>query len=173
MVAAWYASIYKAFFIASIVAFIIGFCSTGNTCLNSYLAGYSLLAMGILTLITRMLNVMHVSSLSMFLTGFFPFILMLCILAILMYVIIVNKSKIIHEQVSKDYYTFSNVTVILFLLQVYLVYSSISTGEHQISKTTSGFLYFLGMLSLISTYILYNILTYFVTDGFYTKTNVL
>jgi len=109
----------------------------------------------------------------MFLTGFFPFILMLCILAILMYVIIVNKSKIIHEQVSKDYYTFSNVTVILFLLQVYLVYSSISTGEHQISKTTSGFLYFLGMLSLISTYILYNILTYFVTDGFYTKTNVL
>lgn len=174
MVATWYSSIYKAFFIASIVAFIIGFSTTGKTCLNSYLAGYSLLAMGILTLTTRMLQVMHVSSLSTFLTSFFPFVLMLGILGLLMYVIIVNKSKIIQGQVSKDYYTFSNVTIILFMLQVYLVYSSISsTGEHPISKTTSGFLYFLGTLSLISTYILYNILTYFVTDGFYNNTNVL
>ena len=166
MVAAWYASIYKAFLIASVIAFFIGFCSTGKTCLNSYLAGYSLLAVGILVLFVRLTQTIP-SSMSVFLTTLFPFLLMLGILAILMYTILVNKDKIIHQQVSKDYYTFSNVTIILFLLQVYLVYSSISANtQGYLSKSTSSLLYFLGTLSLISTYILYNILTYFTTDGF-------
>jgi hypothetical protein len=167
MVAAWYASIYKAFLIASVIAFFIGFCSTGKTCLNSYLAGYSLLAVGILVLFVRLTQTPP-SSMSVFLTTLFPFLLMLGILAILMYTILVNKDKIIHQQVSKDYYTFSNVTIILFLLQVYLVYSSISNANEpgRLSKTTSSFLYFLGTLSLMSTYILYNILMYFTTDGF-------
>jgi hypothetical protein len=171
MVAAWYASIYKAFLIASVIAFFIGFCSTGKTCLNAYLAGYSLLAAGILVLFVRLMNVTQHPPLSMFLTTLFPFVLMLGILAILLYTIILNRDKIIHQQVSKDYYTFSNVTIILFLLQVYLVYSSISSVTFQqqqgrLSKTTSSLLYFLGTLSLLSTYILYNILTYFTTDGF-------
>jgi len=173
MVAAWYASIYKAFLIASVVAFIIGFCSTGKTCLNAYLAGYSLLAVGILVLVVRLMNVTQHPPLSMFLTTLCPFVLMLGILAILLYTIIINRDKIIHQQVSKDYYTFSNVTILLFLLQVYLVYSSISSVTFQqqgrLSKTTSSILYFLGTLSLLSTYILYNILTYFTTDGFITR----
>lgn len=80
------------------------------------------------------------------------------------------KNKIINEQVSNSYYSFSNVTIILILLQLYIIYSNISTDKFissgKLSKVTSSIIYLINVLTIISSIILFTILKYYTTDGF-------
>jgi uncharacterized membrane protein len=77
---------------------------------------------------------------------------------------------IIDEHVSKSYYTFSNIAIVLLLLQLYIVYTNISTERFEstgkISKLTSSLVYLLGVLTSMCSLILYTILKYYTTDGF-------
>ena len=80
------------------------------------------------------------------------------------------KDKIINEQVSQNYHSFSNITVILILIQLYIIYTNISTDRFissgKLSKITSSIIYLMNVLTIISSIILFTILKYYTTDGF-------
>ena len=89
-----------------------------------------------------------------------------------MYLSVPGKYKpiILQDHVANGYHSFSNINVILILIQLYIVYTNITSDSFEktgkISKVTSSLIYLLGVLSAISSIILYTILKYFTTDGF-------
>ena len=146
----WYSSIYKACIFASLVAFIIGFFAQSQTSLAAYIAGYSVLTLGIMMILLILFNnVLRVSSngsafqiiYSILMTSG-PFLLILGVISFVLYL----------------------------LLQIYLVYTNINTESFEtnckISKVTSSFVYLLGVLTAICSIILSTILKYYSTDGF-------
>jgi hypothetical protein len=176
----WYNGIYKALIIAGVIAFIIGFFTNGNASLGSYIAGYSVLVLGIMLILLILFNgimqtkqdqsTFNILFSIIMTTG--PFLLMLGVIAFILYLMIKYKNNIISGHVSPNYNSFSNITIILLLIQLYIVYTNISTEKFEatgkISKLTSSTLYLLGVLEGISAVILYTILNYFTTDGFST-----
>lgn len=173
----WYPGVYKSFIIASIIAFVISVLSSGKVAYGSELAGYSALILGVMMILVILFtNILSgtadTSSMQLLIsvlmtTG--PFILMLCVIAFILYLLIVYKTIIIEGHVSTNYQTFSNISIILFLIQVYIVYTNLSSDKFiatgKISKVTSSLIYLFGILSLICSLILYTILKYFRTDG--------
>ena len=99
-----------------------------------------------------------------------PFLLMLGVIAFILYLMIKYKSNILDNHVSNGYNSFSNINIILILIQLYIVYTNITSENFEktgkMSKVTSSIVYLLGVLSAISSIILYTILKYFTTDGF-------
>jgi hypothetical protein len=174
----WYSSVYKALIIGSVVSFLISFFSSGKTAYGSLLSGYSTLTLGVMLilviLITKVLEITKNDSaiqimLSILIT-LGPFLLMLAVIGFILYLILFYKEPILENRVSHNYYTFSNITVVLLLIQVYIIYQNITTKEFdisgKISKITSSLIYLIGVFTSISAMILYIVLKYFRTDGF-------
>jgi len=95
---------------------------------------------------------------------------MLGVIGFILYLLITYKNIIINSQVSPGYYSFSNITAILLLIQLYMVYTNISTPKFEetgkMSKVTSSIVLLIGVLTAISSIIMFTILKYFTTDGF-------
>jgi len=173
----WYSGIYKSFIMASVVAFFISMLSTGKVSYGSELAGYSALIFGVMMILIILFkgifheneNASSFQLLSLILMNTGPFILKFGIIGFILYLMIVYKDPIIDEEVSPSYHTFSNIAIILFLIQVYILYTNISSDKFastgKISKVSSSVMYLFGILSLITSIILYIILKYFRTDG--------
>lgn len=104
-----------------------------------------------------------------------PFLLMLFIIGFALYLLINYKTPISEGKVSTSYNTFSNITLMLIILQIYLIYSNMDKQEFKtngyISSLTTGILYLLGVLTLFTTGTIYVILKYFRADGFQTLNN--
>ena len=174
----WYSSIYKAFIISAIISFVIGFFSEGNVSLGSYITGYSVLILGIMMILLILFNsIMKITEgqsifqiLYTILLTAGPFLLMLGVIAFILYLMITYKSIILEGHVANGYHSFSNINIILILIQLYIVYTNISSDSFEktgkMSKVTSSMVYLLGVLSTITSIILYTILRYFTTDGF-------
>ena len=174
----WYSSIYKAFIISAIISFVIGFFSEGKVSLGSYVTGYSVLILGIMMILLILFNsIMKITEgqsifqiLYTILLTAGPFLLMLGVIAFILYLMITYKSIILQDHVANGYHSFSNINIILILIQLYIVYTNISSDSFEktgkMSKVTSSMIYLLGVLSAISSIILYTILKYFTTDGF-------
>ncbi len=174
----WYPSVYKAFIYASIVVFILGFFADAKNSLAAYLAGYSLLTLGIMmilvVLFSKIMKVTPTGPTSQLIysilmaTG--PFILMLGVISFVLFMLIKYKKNITEGHVAPNYNSFSNIIVILIMVQIYLVITNIGTERFEttgkISKVTSSIMYLLGMLTTISSITLYTILKYYSTDGF-------
>ena len=174
----WYSSIYKAFIISAIISFVIGFFSEGKVSLGSYITGYSVLILGIMMILLILFNsIMKITEgqsifqiLYTILLTAGPFLLMLGVIAFILYLMITYKSIILEGHVANGYHSFSNINIILILIQLYIVYTNISSDSFEktgkMSKVTSSMVYLLGVLSTITSIILYTILRYFTTDGF-------
>ena len=174
----WYASIYKAFIIAGMIAFITGFFTQGNVSLGAYMSGYSILVLAIMMLLIVLFNnllqiTQHQSTFQILYTIVMstgPFILMLGVIAFILYLMITYKNNILSGHLSQSYYSFSNINIILLLIQLYIVYTNISTPIFEqtgkLSQLTSSIIYLLGVLEGITAVILFTILKYFTTDGF-------
>lgn len=174
----WYSSIYKAFIISAIISFVIGFFSEGKVSLGSYITGYSVLILGIMMILLILFNsIMKITEgqsifqiLYTILLTAGPFLLMLGVIAFILYLMIMYKSIILQDHVANGYHSFSNINIILILIQLYIVYTNISSDSFEktgkMSKVTSSVVYLLGVLSAITSIILYTILRYFTTDGF-------
>ena len=166
---AWYESIYKAFIFGSAIAFIISYFTTGNNYYNSVISGYIILTMGIVMiitmLITKVLEIQPNGSTSQIALSVImklgPFLLMLFIIGFTLYLLINYKTPISEGKVSTSYNIFSNITLILIILQIYLIYTNMDKQEF---KTN-------GHISSITTIIIYVILKYFRADGFQTLNN--
>ena len=174
----WYSSIYKAFIISAIISFVIGFFSEGKVSLGSYITGYSVLILGIMMILLILFNsIMKITEGQSILQILYtilltagPFLLMLGVIAFILYLMITYKSIILQGHVANGYHSFSNINIILILIQLYIVYTNISSDSFEktgkMSKVTSSVVYLLGVLSTITSIILYTILRYFTTDGF-------
>jgi hypothetical protein len=176
----WYTSIYKALILASVISFLISFFSTGEVALGASLSGYSVLILGImmilLILFQNILKGTQTQDTFQILYSIFintgPFLLILGVIAFILYLIIFYKDIIISNHVAQSYYTFSNIAIILLLLQLYIVYTNISSDKFEttgkLSKVTSSLVYLLGVLTSMCSLILFTILKYYTTDGFRT-----
>lgn len=174
----WYSSIYKSCILASLISFIIGFFSQSQVSLGAYLAGYSVLIFGILMILIILFNNIlkstgnnsNISTLFSILMTSGPFLLMLGVIGFVLYLLITYYNRISEGQVASGYNSFSNIIVMLLLLQVYLVYKNIDNDSFEssgkISKVTSSIVYLLGVLTIICSINLYIILKYYTTDGF-------
>ena len=180
----FYSTVYNGLISASVVLFLIGLFSSGEVSMGSYITGYSTLILGIMLLLVTLFNKLfstnqNMSSSEMVyailsMTG--PFILMLGTISFVLYLMITYKSIIIDDHVSPGYYSFNNITVLLILFQLYIVFTNTITPDyektHKLSKLTSSIIYLIGTLSIISSIIMYTILKYFTTDGFTTETDI-
>jgi hypothetical protein len=176
----WYSAIYKGLIMAGVVSFIVGFFTEGNVSLGAYMAGYCVLILGIMMILTILFNnILRVTGGQstfqiiwniLLTTG--PFLLMLGVIGFILYLMITYKDSIIDKHVSQSYFSFSNISIILLLIQLYLVYTNIATEKFEatgkMSKVTSSLIYLLGVLGAICSIILFTILKYFKTDGFTT-----
>lgn len=174
----WYSSIYKSLILASVISFLISFFSSGNIAFGAMLSGYCVLILGIMMLLLMLfIEILKVTQGQGAFKIFYeliistgPFILMLGIIGFITYLIITYKTIIIDHNVSDNYYTFSNITLTLILIQLYIIYTSISSstseGPRKISTVTGSLLYLLGILSMCSSLIVFTILKYYTTDGF-------
>jgi hypothetical protein len=174
----WYSTVYKSFIYAGVISFILGFFTDSNTSLGAYIAGYSILLLAILMiLIISFNNILNVDgNISTFqllysiimMTG--PFILILGIIAFVLYLLVKYQSNIVDGNVAPGYNSYSNIIVILLLIQIYLIYSNMDTEKFRItgtlSKVTSSIVYFIGVITAICSIILYRVLKYYSTDGF-------
>jgi len=174
----WYSGIYKSLIIASVISFIIYYFSSGNVSLGALISGYSVLTLSILMILYIILfNLLQATQNQ----GFFqsiltmiracgPFLLMLFVIGFTLYSIIKYKNRILLGRVSNGYATFSNITILMTLLQVYLVYTNINTDKFEttkkLSKITTSILYLYGVITAISSITLFTILNNFSADGF-------
>ena len=173
----WYTSIYKSFLISTIITFVIYFSSSGETALGALISSYVLLLISILMILisssntileTKQSGSMFETVLSIFLsTG--PFLLMLGVIGFILYMIILYKETIATNHVSSEFYTFINLSIMLLLLNISIIYENISKSKSQenngLSKIMSRILLLVGIIIVICSFIIYKILKYFKTDG--------
>ena len=170
---AFQTSIYKAFINAAVIAFLIGLSTSGSVSLNCYTSGYAVLAIAIMLILIQILNNLQskkeISSVWKVAINLVPFVVMLSVISSLLYFNTIYRNIIINGRVSQGFNIFSNVIIILILIQVYIIYSAVSSKsfeEKGISNVTSGTILLLAVLSAIATNIIRTILKYFTTDGF-------
>jgi hypothetical protein len=174
----WYSSIYKAFIWAGFIAFVIGFFTQEKTSLGAYMAGYSVYILAVLMILVILLsNLFRVtqndstfSQIYSIFTVMGPFILILGVISFVLYLLIRYKNNIVSGHVAPGYTSFSNIIIMLLLIQFYLVYMTMSSEKFEttgkMTKVMSSLIYLLGVLSAICSIILYTILKYYTTDGF-------
>lgn len=176
----WKPTIYKSFLLASFISFLVGSFTSGKTSLGAYIAGYGVLSIGIAFLLLMLFAIMKMKKpdanakwytyvVEMMLnTG--PFLFMLGVVGFILYLLIQFRADIVDGHIAPSYHSFSNIIVILLMLQLYFLYANIdnasfeSTGK--INPVIMSILYLLSVLTGISSAILYIILNYYSTDGF-------
>jgi magnesium-transporting ATPase (P-type) len=174
----WDVYLWKSTIIAAVITFIIGMFTTGVNSLNASIAGYSLLIVTIMGILIQLIrkpitNEEGVSTLKMvwnilMLTG--PFFIILGIIGLMLYLFVSNKKPIINNEVSQSFYTFSNITLFLILILIYFIYNNVMCDgadcNGKTGKLNNSIMYLLSILTVVSTGIVYTILTFYRTDGF-------
>lgn len=167
-------NIYKSLIYASFCAFIIGIVTTGVVSFHCYQTGYAVLGIGIMMIVVQILNQLasakdESSSIGTYALNLTPFVVTLSVLASLLYFSIMYKEIIVEERVSQGFFVFSNIVIILILIQTYIIFSGVSSEtfkEKGIPHKTLGLILLFAVLSGIATNIIRTILKYFTTDGF-------
>ena len=172
-----YSEFYKALIVISFIAFIISFMTSGNMFITSLTAGYFILLIAVIMILIMLFNNIYKISqnastmnvlYSIFMTTG-PFLLMVAIISFILYITLLYKKPIVNGEISKNFYTLSNISVALFLLQIFVVYKNINTSKFEstglLSNVTSKGVYLLGLLTAVCSFNIYNILKYFRTDG--------
>jgi hypothetical protein len=173
----WYSGIYKALLLASIILFVIYNFSSGQTSLGALLSGLVALTLTLIMILYIILyntidlikNASFFQNILTILNVSGPFIMMLGVIVLILYLIITNKDRIIAGQVSSSYYTFSNIAILILLLQMYFVYKNVISSKFEstkkISKITSIILYLFNVITGICSITLFAILKYYSADG--------
>lgn len=175
----WYSVVYEGFVYASMIAFIIAFFTNGETSLGAYIAGYIVLSFGILMILliiiknilkTPSTNPSAVTTTGSIIVNTGPFLFILSIVSLLLYLLITYKNKIIEGNISPSYGNFTNLTSATLLLLLYIIYTNIRSddfknkGKFTIETTT--LIYFFSIFLWIFVSIIYVVLCYYTTDGF-------
>jgi hypothetical protein len=141
------------------------------------ISGYSILIITILMILYIILynvlqstqNASFFKSLLAMIFACGPFLLILFVIGFVLYLVIKFKNKILSGHISSGYNTFSNIIIVLLLLQIYLIYNGINTDKFEttktLSKVTNSILYLYGVITTICSITLFIILNNFSADG--------
>lgn len=156
----WNINIYRSFFVANIITFLIYMNTSGETALGALISTYCLLTINILlTLILFSISI--------------HFLLMLAITGFILYMLIYYKDKISANQVSNSFYVFTNISFILIFINNYINYEAQSNSKLQenskMQKYVGKISLILGIFAGVCSAIMFTILHYFTTDGFTTQ----
>jgi hypothetical protein len=165
--------IYKSLIVVGIIIILATIGSASSVNLKGTIVGYGFIGFGILILIaTTMMMVQGVGpSSNMFniINILGPFLFILGAIGYTMYLLIVHFNRISDGNISSGYVNFSNVSLMLMMLQLYIFYLGTNTKEYlekkSFSKIYSSLLYLIGFLNIIAVITIGIILTYFTTDG--------
>ena len=139
--------------------------STPVMLFGAQVSGYGTLVLGILAIvISNVIKIIAESkndkqTLFAILSFLSPFILTIGSMIAILYLMVSNYNAITQKRVSPSYNSFSNIAIVLFFIQIYLIY------YHGDKPATYNLMYLLGLLTSICGIILYTILSYFSTDG--------
>jgi hypothetical protein len=99
-----------------------------------------------------------------------PFLFILGVITFVLYLLIKYQSSILDENTAPGYNFYNNIIAIISLIQICLIYRSITTEDFdktsKLSKLTSSIIYLFGVFMAINTLSLYRIFEYYSTDGF-------
>ena len=176
----WYKSTFNSLLLVAVMLFLIAFGTTGDVNIGTTITAYSLLILSVFMILILVVNktltnetdVSGFQSIMDTLQTASPLFLILGVIGFVLYLLIYYKDEILANRVSNSYYTFSNITTIIILMQIYLLYTSMNVKDGfngKISKIASGSLLIIGLFSVMSSLILYTILRYYTTDGFTVK----
>ena len=159
---AWYANVFKGFMFVSVVLFLISLVTSGKTAFGAELAGYSCIIIAILLILLILFQnkALGVS---------ICFVIILAITGFILFSLISFRDNIIDDHVAPYFKTYTSISIILILIQTYVMYSSIFTENFEKNKSISNvnmyLLYLLSVFSLACSLIIYVILNYYTTDG--------
>ena len=165
----------KTYYSLIIVGTIIIFSTIGTSSVGSVtgtIIGYSFIIVGLLIIsgvsLSKMGSHGNFNIISFLMTSG-PFLLTIAILSYLLYLLSIYFKQITDGNVSKGYYTFSNIIIILIIAQL-IIFSYGSQEKHfkttySLSKVYGMTLYLLGVITLFTVFTLGTILKYFTTDG--------
>ena len=164
-----FSTIYTSISIVSAILFLISFVTKSSTSVGALISAYTTFAISILMIL------LHIMINNNF--EFFNFILnagslllLLAVLSILLYLTVKYQQNISHGNIYKYYNTLIWISCILLLIQIGVVYYGTNNATfektNQFTKITSSFIYLLSVLNGICLIPLFNILTYYKTDGF-------
>ena len=141
----WYDGTYKALLIAAIISFVIYFFSSGQSSLGALINGLVVLTFTLILILYTVLynvidglkNVSFFQSIFTILNVLGPFLMMLFVICLFLYLLVVNKERIIKGRVSKSYYTFSNIIILILLLEMYFLYKNVNSPNFETIKKFS------------------------------------
>lgn len=175
----WYTIVYSSLIMVSVILYLVSFFTIGTAKVACSITAYSTIAVGVLMIlgyslynaskINQSLHVSNWDKFKMILFNSGPFIFLLGIVAYSLYLLITYQSRISENQTTSEYTTFSTISVIFTLIQIYIFYNGINsktfTTTGKLPKISYGIMYLLGVLNLICVMIMGTILKYYTTDG--------
>jgi len=159
----------------------IGTASMGS--LNGTIAGYSLMGGGILLLVSFLLYgisttnegksaALAKNNRSSIMSAIYtagPFLVLLGIVGYTLYLIITFKNRIAAGNIAPGYVSFTNISIILILMQLFLFYMGSQKDSfkttNRLDRVYSMLLYFIGIINIVTIITIGIILSYFSTDG--------
>jgi len=163
----------------SIILFTVSFFISGVSKLACSIAAYSCISVTILLVLSfslsnlsRISNANHLSSWSYILRLFTisgPFLLLLGIIGYSLYLLINYQSRITNGHVTNEYSTFSTISIVLMILEIYVFYNAMNSelfmNSGRMPKISYSIMYLIGVINVICVMILGTVLKYFTTDG--------
>ena len=166
------ASISKSFISASVIAFIFYLFTSGIISFNSFMIGFALSIIGIFIL-TIFILYLNLNGNDLTITYIFknvgPLLILITLLFLILYLTHINRHKIINNNLGVYYYSFSNIIVFLYFIQIYYIFTGITINVFDKNKPptnkTNGIIYLINLLIFMCYLAQYIILMYFTTDG--------
>jgi len=123
-----------------VAGFIIVIVTTGLTNENSLAAlisGYSVLLVSLLFLLW--LNWLNMDSVSIFiiLKNLFPFLTIITLIVLLITFLSIYFDRIASNHVSNYYYTFSNLSTLFLVIQIFILFRELTTKQFELTKSLS------------------------------------
>jgi len=169
-----FSSLTSRFYISLItVGIILLFATIGTTSmdgLNGTISGYFFIAIGIAILVSFIISVASKgASLISSIFSMGPFFVTIGIISYILYLLFTYKDRIAQGNIAPGYANFTNISVILVLMQLFLFYMGTQKESFQrdkkLDRVYSGLLYFVGVINIVTVITIGIILRYFSTDG--------
>lgn len=149
-----------------IISCTLGTSSPGGV--TGTMIGYCFIIIGLSLISSYLIN--SISNVSQFFYTAGPFVMIISTILYLVYLLGKYFNRITSGNVSSGYYTFSNISLALIIIQLVVFYNattakSFNTESPTLSKLNSMIIYLIGTINVISVITLGTILTYYITDG--------
>jgi hypothetical protein len=159
--------IYSVTIASFIIIFLITLSTTYNpNSLIALIVSYSIVVSSLVLMFGILYNKELTTSLFDKIITLFPLVIIIGILMLMVYLLVSYFDKIASNNVSNYYYTFSILTNIFLVTQLFILYNNIGfeTSKY-ISNKTFSILTLLGTINMILVITLNVILKYYSTDG--------